>query len=92
MKQIVAALEPHALELLIIPNMSDMVSGKRTIDELREVSVGELLGRKTVKPIAELLSANITDKIVLVTGAGGSIGRELCRQIIQQNPAKLFFT
>jgi len=89
LKQIVSLLEPHALELLIVPSMSDIVSGKRTIDELREVSVDELLGRKTVEPIPELLSANINDKIVMVSGAGGSIGKELCRQIAQHNPSKL---
>jgi FlaA1/EpsC-like NDP-sugar epimerase len=89
LKQIVASLEPFALELLIVPSMSDIVSGKRTIDELREVSVDELLGRKTVEPIAELLSANICNKVVMVSGAGGSIGKELCRQITQHNPTKL---
>ena len=60
LKQIVDKLEPYALELLIVPDMSDIVSGKRSIDELREVSVDELLGRKPVKPIPELLSANIS--------------------------------
>lgn len=89
LKQIVSSLEPFALELLIIPSMSDIVSGKRTIDELREVSVDELLGRKAVEPIPELLSANITNKVVMVSGAGGSIGKELCRQIVQHNPRKL---
>ena len=89
LKQIVSSLEPFALELLIIPSMSDIVSGKRTIDELREVSVDELLGRKPVEPIPELLSANISDKIVMVSGAGGSIGKELCRQIVQHKPKKL---
>lgn len=82
-------IEPHALELLIVPGMSDIVSGKRTIDELREVSVDELLGRKPVKPIPELLSANISDKIVMVSGAGGSIGKELCRQIVLNKPKEL---
>jgi FlaA1/EpsC-like NDP-sugar epimerase len=89
LKQIVDKLEPYALELLTIPNLSDIVSGKRSIDELREVSVEELLGRKPVKPIAELLSANITDKVVMVSGAGGSIGKELCRQIVINKPKEL---
>jgi len=89
LKQIVDKLEPHALELLTIPNLSDIVSGKRSIDELREVSVDELLGRKPVKPIPELLSANITGKIVMVSGAGGSIGKELCRQIVFNKPKEL---
>ncbi|WP_085299957.1 polysaccharide biosynthesis protein [Cognaticolwellia mytili] len=89
LKQIVDKLEPYALELLTIPNLSDIVSGKRSIDELREVSVEELLGRKPVKPITELLSANITGKIVMVSGAGGSIGKELCRQIVINKPKEL---
>ncbi len=89
LKQIVDKLEPYALELLTIPNLSDIVSGKRSIDELREVSVDELLGRKPVKAIPELLSANITGKIVMVSGAGGSIGKELCRQIVFNKPKEL---
>ena len=89
LKQILASLEPFALELLSVPSMTDMVSGKFTIDQLREVSVHELLGRKSVDPIPELLSANISNKIVMVSGAGGSIGKELCRQISQHNPALL---
>lgn len=89
LEEIVAHLEPYALELLIVPDMSDIVSGKRGIDELREVSVDELLGRKPVEPIAELLSANITDKVVMVSGAGGSIGKELCRQILLNKPKAL---
>jgi len=89
LKQIVAELEPYALELLTVPTLSDMVSGKRNIDELREISVKELLGRKAVSPIPELLSANITNKIVMVSGAGGSIGKELCRQIVANAPERL---
>lgn len=89
MQEIVNAIEPHALELLTIPNMSDIVSGKRKIDQLREVSVDELLGREPVEPVPELLSDNIIDKVVMVSGAGGSIGKELCRQIIHQHPKKL---
>ncbi|MFT5756067.1 MAG: FlaA1/EpsC-like NDP-sugar epimerase [Alteromonadaceae bacterium] len=89
LKKILSTLEPYALEVLIIPSMADMVSGKRNIDELREVSIKELLGRKVVEPIAELLSANISNKVVMVSGAGGSIGKELCRQIIQHKPKKL---
>ena len=86
---IIAKLEPFALELLTIPSMSDIVSGKRKIDELREVSVDELLGREAVTPIPELLAENIYQKVVMVSGAGGSIGKELCRQIIGQKPTKL---
>lgn len=89
MKQIVDRFEPFAIELLTIPSMYDIVSGKHTIDELREISVDDLLGREAVYPIPELLSANIENKTVLVSGAGGSIGKELCRQIIDQQPKKL---
>jgi len=89
LKTIVAELEPHALELLMVPAMSDIISGKRSIDQLREISVKELLGRKSVMPIPELLSANIANKTVMVSGAGGSIGKELCRQIILNAPKKL---
>ena len=86
---IIALLEPYALELLTIPSMQDIVSGKRKIDEIREVSVDELLGREAVTPIPQLLAENIHQKVVMVSGAGGSIGKELCRQIIGQKPTKL---
>ncbi|MFD2165473.1 polysaccharide biosynthesis protein [Thalassotalea euphylliae] len=89
MKEIVNVFEPYALELLTVPSMYDIVSGKRKIDELREVSVDELLGREPVEPIPELLNANVEGKVVAVSGAGGSIGKELCRQIIRQRPEKL---
>lgn len=89
LQEILATIEPHALELLAVPDMADIVSGKRKIDQLREVSVDELLGREPVAPIPELLSSNIKDKVVMVSGAGGSIGKELCRQIILQHPSKL---
>ncbi|GHE89777.1 polysaccharide biosynthesis protein [Thalassotalea profundi] len=89
MKEIIATFEPHALELLSIPSMADIVSGKQKIDQLREVSVDELLGREAVTPVADLMHANIKDKVVMVSGAGGSIGKELCRQIIKQGPTKL---
>ncbi|WP_206486229.1 nucleoside-diphosphate sugar epimerase/dehydratase [Thalassotalea sp. G2M2-11] len=89
MQEIITMFEPYALELLTIPSMADIVSGKRKIDQFREVSVDELLGRDPVAPIPELLSDNIANKVVMVSGAGGSIGKELCRQIIDQHPSKL---
>ena len=89
MKEVVSYIEPYALEVLTIPSMGDIVSGKQKIDQLKEVTIEQLLGRDPVEPIAELLSANITNKSVLVSGAGGSIGAELCRQISLQNPVKL---
>lgn len=89
MKEIVHMFEPFAVELLTVPSITDMVTGKRSIDELREISVDELLGRAPVAPMPKLMSSNIQDKIVLVSGAGGSIGKELCRQIITERPKKL---
>jgi FlaA1/EpsC-like NDP-sugar epimerase len=58
-------------------------------DEVQEVDIADLLGRDAVIPDPSLLSANITNKVVMVTGAGGSIGSELCRQIIALQPAKV---
>jgi FlaA1/EpsC-like NDP-sugar epimerase len=69
--------------------VNDIISGKARIEEVREVEIDDLLGRDCVSPSTELLSNNITDKVVLVTGAGGSIGSELCRQVLIQKPQKL---
>ena len=84
--RILSRLEPLALEVKSIPSMSDLVSGEARIDELRDVAIDDLLGREPVEPNDTLMSRNITNKVVMVTGAGGSIGSELCRQIILQSP------
>jgi FlaA1/EpsC-like NDP-sugar epimerase len=86
---VIQRLEPYPCEVLSIPGMADLVAGKSQISELKEVSIDDLLGRDPVDPIPELMNANITGKHVMVTGAGGSIGSELCRQIIRCKPAKL---
>lgn len=88
-KELIVELEPYAIELLSIPNIQDLLSGKRKIDELREIKIEELLGREPVPPIKRLLDINIRGKQVMVTGAGGSIGSELCRQIVKSEPATL---
>ena len=88
-KELIVELEPYAIELLSIPNIQDLLMGKSKIDELREIRIEELLGREPVPPITRLLDINIRGKSVLVTGAGGSIGSELCRQIVKSNPSKL---
>lgn len=82
-------LSDLGLEVRIIPDVSDLVSGRVRVSELRRVTVEELLGRDPVPPIPELMSKTIAGKSVLVTGAGGSIGSELCRQILDQGPARL---
>lgn len=86
---VINRLELYPCEVLSIPGMVDLVAGKSQISELNEVSIDDLLGRDAVEPIPELINANITGKNVMVTGAGGSIGSELCRQIVRCKPAKL---
>lgn len=88
-RDIVESLDGLAVEMLTIPGMADLVSGKAKVTELHEVSIEDLLGRDPVEPFAELIAANIRNKVVMVTGAGGSIGSELCRQIVQQQPRTL---
>ncbi|MDG1734133.1 MAG: nucleoside-diphosphate sugar epimerase/dehydratase [Thalassotalea sp.] len=87
--KILNELETHKLEVLAIPGMADLVSGKSKIDDFVEVSIDDLLGRDPVPPNNDLMHADIKDKVVMVTGAGGSIGSELCRQIINQKPQTL---
>ena len=88
-KRILESLEPLHLEVLSIPGMRELVEGKISIQSLKKVSVIDLLGRDPVDPIPELMQANIMGKVVMVTGAGGSIGSELCRQIIASQPKAL---
>lgn len=87
--EIITQLEPYAVHVMSMPGLSDIAQGKVKVDELQEVDIGDLLGRDIVPPDETLLSANITDKAVMVTGAGGSIGSELCRQIVQLRPKVL---
>ena len=87
--KILNRLENLPVEILSIPGSADLVSGKATIDELQQVSINDLLGRDSVTPNKELLQANIKNKVVMITGAGGSIGSELCRQILVQRPTKI---
>lgn len=88
-KQILDQLAKLPVEVRSVPDMSDIVSGKAKIDELKDVAIEDLLGRDPVAPQQVLLEANIKGKVVMVTGAGGSIGSELCRQIVQQQPTAL---
>ena len=87
--EIIAILNPLPINVRSLPSVSELAQGKVKIDDLRDVSIKDLLGREPVKPNEELLKLNITGKVVLVSGAGGSIGSELCRQIILQKPKQL---
>jgi FlaA1/EpsC-like NDP-sugar epimerase len=72
-----------------LPDINDIAQGKVNISDLKELDIDDLLGREAVVPDAILLSKNIVGKVILVTGAGGSIGSELCRQILATGPSKL---
>ncbi|MGR5050525.1 polysaccharide biosynthesis protein [Photobacterium damselae] len=88
-KVVIDTLAKYPIKVLTVPDMEDIVSGKAKVDELRDVPIEDLLGRDPVDPVCELMGRDISNKVVMVTGAGGSIGSELCRQILQQRPNKL---
>lgn len=88
-KVILDKLAKLPVEVLTVPDMTDIVSGKAKIDELKDVAIEDLLGRDPVAPQQVLLEADIKGKVVMVTGAGGSIGSELCRQIVEQAPKSI---
>ena len=87
--EIIHFLEPYQVLVRSLPSVSELVQGKLRIADLRDVSIKDLLGRDSVAPNSELLGLNITHKVVMVTGAGGSIGAELCRQIVALKPQVL---
>jgi len=87
--QVIRSLEAHPVVVQTVPQINDVVSGKARIEEIRDVEIEDLLGRDEVPEDRESLSDCIANKVVMVTGAGGSIGSELCRQIIKQKPSKL---
>ena len=87
--EILKSLEGYPVHLRTIPGMDDILTGKARIDDLSEIGIEDLLGRDPIAPRVDLLSANIDGKVVMVTGAGGSIGSELCRQILRQSPRQL---
>lgn len=82
-------LEKLAFRVRTVPSMEDIIAGKARLDQLEEISVDDLLGREQVAPLPGLLGKCIMGKVVLVTGAGGSIGSELCRQVMREGASKL---
>jgi FlaA1/EpsC-like NDP-sugar epimerase len=86
---ILRRLEHLPVRVQTIPGMAELVTGKHKVSEITEVTVEDLLGRDPVPPDPDLMAATIRGKSVLVTGAGGSIGSELCRQILRQTPRVL---
>jgi FlaA1/EpsC-like NDP-sugar epimerase len=85
-QEAIKRVEKHTIQLRTIPAIDDLISGKAQVSDLKIVQADELLGRDIVPPISGLMKAHISDKIVMVTGAGGSIGSELCRQIVKYEP------
>ena len=88
-REILTALEPLKLHVQTVPEIEQLVSGNASVSDLREIDFGDLLGRDPVPPNTALLAKCIHDRVVMVTGAGGSIGSELCRQIVHQRPVRL---
>lgn len=85
-RQIIESLETLPIAIKTVPPLSKILSGETTINQIRSIDVSELLGREEILPHPELLGKNVTGKAVLVTGGGGSIGSELCRQIAFLKP------
>jgi len=86
---ILKSLEPYPVHVRTVPDISDIVAGRAGVTDLREVEPNDLLERDPVAPDQSLLEACIRGKVVMVSGAGGSIGSELCRQILRLAPARL---
>lgn len=87
--QIIESLRAVPVHIRTLPALSDLASGRVTVQDIKELDIEDLLGRDPVPPDTELLARNLAGKIVLVTGAGGSIGSELCRQILLEKPRRL---
>ncbi|WP_018935581.1 nucleoside-diphosphate sugar epimerase/dehydratase [Thioalkalivibrio sp. ALJ24] len=88
-KTILERLEPYPLHVQSVPSMEAVVSGQARLEQLEDIDVADLLGRDPVPPQPDLLRCSIHGRRVMVTGAGGSIGSELCRRILRQEPAEL---
>jgi FlaA1/EpsC-like NDP-sugar epimerase len=87
--EILGQIRNAQVSVRTLPSFNDLPQGKVKISDLQELDIDDLLGREPVAPSYSLLEKNIANKVVLVTGAGGSIGSELCRQIILEKPSKL---
>ena len=88
-REIIETLQAESVYVRSLPNLSHIIEGSVTVNDLREIQIEELLGREAVAPNEVLMGRTIVGKTVLVSGAGGSIGSELCRQILQCHPARL---
>lgn len=88
-RRIIEFLEPYQVRVRLIPDVVELASGRQSIANIRDVELEDLLGREPVDPLPHLLQGSVRGRCVMVTGAGGSIGSELCRQIIRHRPRLL---
>jgi FlaA1/EpsC-like NDP-sugar epimerase len=88
-REIVASIRGHGVKVRMLPPLADVVAGKYLVNNIPEIDIDELLGRSSVPPDADLLSEMIDGRAIMVTGAGGSIGSELCRLIVAGAPQRL---
>jgi len=88
-QQILKSIESLSVRVMTVPDIADLVSGHARVEDIRDVDASDLLGRDAVPPRERLFEACIRGKVVMVTGAGGSIGAELCRQIVRLGPRRL---
>jgi FlaA1/EpsC-like NDP-sugar epimerase len=87
--EILESLEPYPIHVQTVPDFQDLISGKAQVDDVRDIDLADLMGRSAVPPDPELMQACIRGKTVLVSGAGGSVGFELCRNIVRCKPVRL---
>ena len=87
--EILSQMRDVQVSVRTLPSVTDLAQGRVSVADLRELDIDDLLGRESVTPDEVLLAKTVSDKVVLVTGAGGSIGSELCRQILALKPRKL---
>jgi FlaA1/EpsC-like NDP-sugar epimerase len=88
-QEIVAKISGHGIKIRTLPNIADLVSGKYSITQIREIDIDELLGRSSVPPDPDLLREMVEGRTIMITGAGGSIGSELCRLVAKWAPTRL---
>ncbi|MBS8240742.1 polysaccharide biosynthesis protein [Marinobacter lipolyticus] len=88
-KALLKQLEPLSLPVQTVPSMSELVAGQARINDIRDLEIEDLLGRDPVRPDTAIVADSLYQKAVMVTGAGGSIGSELCRQILRHKPRTL---
>ncbi len=89
LRQLLKEIENFSVKVRILPGLAEVAQGKVSVSELKEVDISDLLGRYEVEANKELLDSNIKDKVVMITGAGGSIGSEISKQVISNLPSNL---